>query len=326
MKTFPSQQRGVALLTTLLVVAMATIIAVNITDRQQYDIRRMENVLFSIQAQNYALGGESWAKSLLARDLKDDNKNGGTDNLFEDWAQPLPVTFIEGGTIAGRINDLQGRFNLNNLYIANRDDLNEVNQQQEYVIMFKRLLGILDIQEPITPAIVDWVDADTDVTFPGGAEDEAYLSRELSYRAANRRMSSISELLLVEGVTYEIYEKLRPFISVMPEKTTINVNTAEAEIIAALSSQLNPAEGATIVEDRTEAFKDIDDFFDATSGLATDQNQYQLEVTPLISVTSQYFQINASVQIDNINSKLTSSLKRHTDYRIEVISRSPGVD
>jgi len=321
----PHPQKGIALLTALLVVALATIIAVNITERQQYDIRRMENILFNQQAYYYTLGGEAWAISVLAADGKrSSHKN--TDNLFEDWAQPLPPTPIEGGMIAGKIDDLQGRFNLNNLYIKDRKDAPALKYLNEQKKVFERLLNILKIDLPISQAVIDWIDADADASFPDGAEDQDYLALTPAYRTANQRMSNISELLLVKGVSYEIFNKLKPFICALPVNTTININTAPAEVIAALSSQLDLGMANNIIKDRTSVFSSIKDFLDTTKGYVRDKSAYELEITPLIGVSSQYFQVQATVQIDKINKNLISILQRNSKGEVIVLTRTPGIN
>jgi len=321
---FHNKQTGVALLTALLVVSMAAIIAVNITERQQYDIRRMQNLLFNQQAFYYATGGEAWAQGLLYKDHQSDQKNNGTDNLYEDWAQPLPLTLIENGSILGEITDLQGLFNINNLYIDDRTDPTQLTRLSQQKQLFDRLLTTLEINTSITPAIIDWLDKDTDSTFPDGAEDDVYLQMTPAYRTANRRMDNPSELMLIAGINTEIYNKLKPFISALPEATTININTAPAEVIAALSSQLDIDEATNIVKDRTSAFDSIQDFLRNTQGYAQNINNYQGNVTPLINVTTRYFKVTAEVKIDNINKQLISILKRNTDSSVNIISRSPG--
>jgi len=318
-------QKGIALLTALLVVALATIIAVNITERQQYDIRRMENILFNQQAYYYALGGEAWAVSILTTDSKS-SSHKKTDNLFEDWAQPLPPTPIEGGMIAGKIDDLQGRFNLNNLYIKDRSDAAALKYLKEQQKVFERLLVVLKIDPRISMTVIDWLDADGDASFPDGAEDAEYLALTPSYRSANQRMSNISELLLVKGISYEIFLKLKPFVCALPANTTININTASAEVIAALSSQLDLSMAKNIIEDRTAVISSNKDFLDTTKSYVRDKTRYELEITPLIGVSSQYFQVQATVQIDKINKNLISILQRNSKGEVIVIARNPGAN
>ena len=132
---------------------------------------------------------------------------------------PIPV---EGGFVNGRIEDLQGRFNVNNLVIAVSGtgagakavagagakarvgaaaNASSTTPQLDY---YKRLLKLLDLEPSLAPALLDWIDADIDATFPDGAEDDEYLRADLPYRAANRPLVDISELRLVKGYTPEV--------------------------------------------------------------------------------------------------------------------------
>jgi len=116
-------QRGVALITVLLVLAIVTVVSAAMVARQQLSIRASSNQLQARQAWHYALGGEALAQAMLARDLRagatgETGANGeaaAVDHLLEPWAQPLPAFEIDQGEILVRIEDLAGRFNLNDL-------------------------------------------------------------------------------------------------------------------------------------------------------------------------------------------------------------------
>ena len=104
-------QRGVALVTALLVVSLVTVAAVAMATRQQVDVRRTANLLHGEQAYAHAVSAESWARVVLRRDAKDNDY----DVLEDEWATALPPIAVEGGLVSGRVEDRQGRFNLNNL-------------------------------------------------------------------------------------------------------------------------------------------------------------------------------------------------------------------
>ena len=107
----PKQQSGLALLTAIIVVALVTLATVRLAETQQVNIRRTSNLLNQDQARLTIQGAEGWAKGVLARDAKKNN----TDSLADEWATQLPPIEVAGGTIQGEVQDLQGRFNLNNL-------------------------------------------------------------------------------------------------------------------------------------------------------------------------------------------------------------------
>ena len=112
-------QRGVALITAILIMALLGSLAANMTWDNGLDVRRTMTMLYHDEGAQAAYGAESWVMSLLRDDLADTD----TDHLGEFWAQELPVLPIESDTIQGvlqgELTDLQGRFNVNNLVDAN---------------------------------------------------------------------------------------------------------------------------------------------------------------------------------------------------------------
>src|SRR5690606_21757212 len=106
------RQRGIALITALLVVAIATLLAVEMASRERLDIRRTQNLIAGDQAYDLALAAESWALDILRADLEEGNE---WDGMQDNWAQPILLPPFEGAILNMRIEDLQGRFNLNNL-------------------------------------------------------------------------------------------------------------------------------------------------------------------------------------------------------------------
>ena len=116
----PCRQTGVALITVLLIVFLASIAAVSLAAMQQLAIRRSGALLHQQQARLYTLGLEQAAMLILTRD----RANSKTDHPGEEWAT-LPLTLpVEGGVLTGRIRDMQGCFNLNNLWQPGSDDAN----------------------------------------------------------------------------------------------------------------------------------------------------------------------------------------------------------
>jgi len=294
---FESGERGIALITVMLIVALATVAALAMASRQQLDVRRIGSLLHGDQAYAYALGVENWGSAILQRDRAD----GDTDNLGEDWAQRIPPLPVPGGEIRGQIEDLQGRFNLNNLVKNGAVSPPQLEQ-------FRRLLAALELDEALAAAVVDWIDADIDPQLPDGAEDSVYLARDPPYRAANRPLTSISELRLVEGFDAKVVRRLLPYVSVLPRSTPINVNTASAVVLRSLVADLSDADAQRLVEDRGEdGYKQVADFLkhDALAGL-------QIEPTGL-SVSSEYFLIHADVELGQARTRLYSLVERPGD-------------
>ncbi|MCU7885656.1 MAG: type II secretion system minor pseudopilin GspK, partial [Candidatus Thiodiazotropha sp. (ex Lucinoma annulata)] len=202
------RERGVALITAIIVVSMASIAAVAMTHDLQLSIRRTGNIITADQGYLYTLGSEAWSRGMLIRDLNDSKKKNRYDSLDEDWAQELPATPVEGGQVQAITTDLQARFNLNNLYLEAKADEQAKLKFNAQLALFQRLLARLELPESIAQATADWLDDDINVLYPDGAEDLEYLNLELPYRTANGLMATPTELRLVKGVDKKIYEKL----------------------------------------------------------------------------------------------------------------------
>jgi general secretion pathway protein K len=304
-------QRGVALITALLVVALATAAAVAMATRLNVDMRRTGNLLNGEQAYAYALAAESWAYVILRRDLEDSEY----DSLGEDWASALPPIAVEGGFVNGRIEDLQGRFNVNNLIVDGGVPTEpEAAVEAEQLAYFKRLLDVLGLEAALAPALLDWIDADINATYPDGAEDDTYLLTEPPYRAANRPLFSISELRLVQGFTPEVIAVLEPHVTALPEETIINVNTASAAVLRALHQELDEAAVEQLITARGEdGFTELDTFeeLDALAGL-------DLEID--VDIVSDWFNVLTATNVGRGKAQLESLLWRG-DKTPRIVSR-----
>jgi general secretion pathway protein K len=307
--TTGGRQRGVALITALLVVALATVAAVAMATRQQLDIRRTGNLLHGEQAYTYLLGAESWARVVLARDLRDSQ----IDTLSEDWATQLPASFVEGGSVLGRIRDAQALFNLNSLVVAGQADEPAVDR-------YKHLLEALDLPVELADALVDWMDADVNVRFPDGAEDQTYLLLQPPYRTSNQPLADISELRVIRGYEPEVIEVLRPHVVALPGPTPININTTTATVLRSLAPQLSEMDGANLVSARgaqaQEAFADVGAFL-ALPEMAGKQPPPDAAA---VSVSSEWFVFEGQANVGQASARLATLLHR-SSQGVEVIQR-----
>jgi general secretion pathway protein K len=307
--TTGGRQRGVALITALLVVALATVAAVAMATRQQLDIRRTGNLLHGEQAYTYLLGAESWARVVLARDLRDSQ----IDTLSEDWATQLPASFVEGGSVLGRIRDAQALFNLNSLVVAGQADEPAVDR-------YKHLLEALDLPVELADALVDWMDADVNVRFPDGAEDQTYLLLQPPYRTSNQPLADISELRVIRGYEPEVIEVLRPHVVALPGPTPININTTTATVLRSLAPQLSEMDGANLVSARgaqaQEAFADVGAFL----ALPEMDGKQPPPDAAAVSVSSEWFVFEGQANVGQASARLATLLHR-SSQGVEVIQR-----
>ena len=298
-------QRGVALITVMLIVALATILAVSMSSRQQLDIHRSANVFNYEQAYQYIVGAEAWSKQILKRD----SENNKTDSAKDDWAMILPALPIEGGQMSGKIEDLQARFNINSLVLNGK-------VQKVQAERFRRLLRNLQLNEDLVYVITDWIDTDQEVGF-SGAEDNEYLNQSPAYRAGNQLMADESELLLVKGIDFETYTKLRPYICVLKYETPINVNTAPAEILSSITNDLSIEEAKSIIESRNnDVFARLEDF------LQHDLLRQKKINKDGLSVSSEYFQLSAATQLERVTVEFVSQLYRDQTGHVTLIKRN----
>lgn len=221
------KQRGVALITAVLIVALATILAVNVGFNGFLDQRRSATRYALDQAFQVAIGAEAWAADTLRKDAANNNKQ---DHLAEEWATPIPPIPIEGGEVAGFLEDMQGRFNLNNLVMR---DGGQLVPDPRAVRRLERLLEILELEPKWAGIIADWIDSDAQAGFPDGAEDSIYTSRTPPYRTADMPITRTSELLALVDFGLERYRRLEPFVTALPIGTPLNVCTAAPEVLDA---------------------------------------------------------------------------------------------
>ncbi len=306
MKT-PFRQRGVALITVLMVFFFASAIAAAMVSRQHLDIRRTANLSEYTQAAQYAAGVEAFAIQLLRDDFRDAPE---VDHGGETWAQENTVFEVENGAVEFSIRDLQGRFNINSL----AEDSKGVAEKR-----FQLLLNRLGIDPAISEIVRDWLDEDSDKAGFGGAEDNEYLLMEPPYRAANRTINDISELRLLQGMTAENYQRLAPYLSALPPGTPINVNSAESIVLQSLAQELGQVEADQVLFFReNQPFSSVDENFVTQEFVPAAVNKEGL------SVNSEYFAIQVNARFGDRTARLESIVHRDAEGRVRVLGRNLG--
>jgi len=280
----------------MLIVALASIAATSMLKQQHIDIRRAENMVRGDQLSLYIQAGENWARTVLTRD-KFENEY---DSLAEDWAKLDEPLSLKDGRIQVKVEDLQGRYNLNNL-LDEEGRLSKPDLQQ-----FQNLLVVLELDVELATAILDWIDADVNPGLPAGAEDQDYLRLEKPYRAANAPFVSSSELLLVKGISREVFDKLEPYVTTLPLRGEVNVNTATPAVLAAMISGMTLDEATSLVDGRPDkGYQDIATF-------RGEQALSGREITG-IGVSSRFFLVQVNVELGRYNAARQSILARGED-------------
>lgn len=307
-------QQGVALLTILLMVVTATILAVGLLTRQDRMMRETSVLLRQDQSLQYALAGENLFGALLIASAQD---NANVDSARSIWAKPIPVYPVEDGAITGKLIDQSGKFNLNNLYH---------NGQTDAVALayFRRLLTRVGLQPTLASAVLDWqtleaaspIDSD-------GAKNSFYLGQTPSYQAANRPFQQIEELRKVRGFDEKSYQLLAPYVSALPQFAPININTAAVPVLVALDDSLTPASvNAWIIERdaNSNGMTQVSALWQ-NSTFSQIPADSQSKLATLLDVKSSYFQVQIDVNLSGRDRFLTSDIYR-TGQKVYVWRRS----
>jgi len=333
-------ERGAVLIMVLLIVALVAGLGIKFAGDYQLGLARAEARWHGAQARAYLFSGEGAAIKFLSTD------DPAADYREELWGQPVPLELPDNmGNILISIDDANSKFNLNRLLEVKADFATKAPSDASRYMpaqrMFLRLLQVLpNPQDPHTPlipspevaiaileAIVDWTDVDKEESGAGGAEDGYYLGQPDPYQAANMPFRSIEELQMVRGVTPQIMQALRPYITVLDPGEVLNINTMPEIMFRCinLSTELTP-----LSESQAKALvaeKPTTGFYASLSDFETAWNKIGAGAgTPAdkeLSVNTKYFWLTTIVQIGDQRRVGRSLLQRGTPA-FKVVRREEG--
>jgi general secretion pathway protein K len=216
-------QRGVALISAMILVALATIIAASLFFDSAMTARRTAASFSMEQGIQLAQGAEALAAYALREDRDQQ------DTIDDSWAQPYgPVEVAPEVALEALLTDEQAKFNLNTL--LKKDG----TPNPDTVAVFARLLELLEMEPRWTSLLIDWLDANNQPG-PDGGEDSLYASQAPAYRTGNLLLTSVSELQQLPGLNRELYLRLLPHVTALPpEASKINVCIADGVVLDSL--------------------------------------------------------------------------------------------
>lgn len=309
-----SSQRGIALLTILVMVALATILAATIAKRQTNTSENTGYLMRQDQSLLYAKSAEAFFSELL---IQDSDNGSSIDHLQENWAKPMPAFPVEDGFISGRLLDESGKFNLNNLLKADGSVDDSARR------WFEKLLQRVGLPAELSQAVIDWQDADDETTGAMGAESNYYQGLDPSYLASNTRFHQVEELKLVRGFEGKNYDLIAPYVTALPEATKINMNTAAPLLLASIDPKLD----VKTLEQELKAkqaelayFNSVEDLWklNAFSGI---EPQNKTDAAAWLDSKSNYFTAQIEVVLSERKRQFTSAMMRK-DKQVTVYSRS----
>ena len=264
----PERERGAALLTVLLLVAIIAVLAGAALERMRLTTRLAGNALAGEQARGFARAAEALATSRITTMLGDAPDRV---TLAGGWSgRPFGLPLPGGGLAVARVSDGGNCFNLNALVSQIGPNLYTSSQSFAQRLQFVRLMQAVgvpaQVADHVAAATADWIDSDGDQQ-GNGAEDPVYLAGATPYRTGGTLMADPSELRAVDGVTPDLYAKLRPWLCTLPraEATTININTLlpeQAPLVAMLFPGTLSVEAARgmILRRPPQGFRDASTF------------------------------------------------------------------
>jgi general secretion pathway protein K len=298
------RQRGVAVITALLLTTLAVTIVASLFWQQQVQVRSMENQRLHLQIQWILRGTLDWTKLILLQDGRD---NATFTSLQHVWAVPVANTRIDqyidrervqgevfDASLSGQIIDAQSRFNLTNLATAGvRSETN--------VAAFKKLLTQLRLDPGLATTAAQFVAAGQT---PISASPTNGTAPVAVAPVKQMRTIELEDLLDVDGFTPEAIEKLRKYVVVLPEFTKVNVNTASAEVISAMMPNMSLTEAQTLVTQRDRTpWRDMNNFQTALQG-------QQGQTTADLDVLSKWFLVQSWLKLDRASLNTEALIKR----------------
>lgn len=319
------KQKGIALISVMLIVALCVIIAAQLMQTQRLGIARAQNLFDRQQAFQYAKGSESFVKMLLSATLEDDDD---VVHLGQSWATEGMAFPVKNGVIQGQVIDLYSCLNLNGLWQPNMDK----TQQKYRRDIFVRLLDSLEVEsdvslEDLANNVYDWIDPDDYATEAGGYDGDMYASMEFPYLSANSALAHENELRVIAGFDPLTLNKIKKYVCAIPQhhQLAINVNTIKENEPELLMAMLNIDEATAqeiIAERPDKGFTDINDFW-ALAPVKSINNIASVDRS-LFTVSSRFFKLITNATYNDVKFALTSLIQLDDQYQAWVIGRRFG--
>ncbi len=315
MKLGRSNRRGVALIIVLMMISIIVALTIQLNRDTRSEVYGAANISDGIRLRYIAESGFYVGEALLLADKT------SFDALTELWANTEMIAlqsegfFDNGGAFKLAIQDEGGKIAVNSL--VNGTTYNPLIRD----LLLRLLTGPyfrLEQRkaEDLIDAIKDWIDADEEVT-GGGAEGAYYAGLARPYAAKNAPIDCIEELLMVKGVTRELFYGTGESPGLVQCMTVfgdgkININTAPKAVLRALAVEMTDGEIDWLDQYRRDMRNDLAD----AGWYQKIPRASKLNVPAgLIKVKSDIFQITAVGLQGRMTEQITGIVKREADRR-----------
>ena len=293
---YPLCQQGVAIITALLLTALAITLVASLFWQQQIQVRAVENQRLQLQKQWILRGALDWAKLIL----REDGKYSSTDDLTEPWAVPLADTSLDQyvqknedqeiaklAVLSGSIQDAQSRLNLTGLATAGK-----INEKE--ILVFERLLSSLQIETSLARQAANQI-AVSQQNESGGVSSVRYLGFQYT-----------NDLLTVAGFTPEIVNALQDYVIFLPRVTTINANTASEFVLSATLAPLSLADAKALIAKRSQSpFHNLNELTAQLAGTQTEIDAHK------ISLATNYFLVHGRISLQQNGLQIVALVERN---------------
>lgn len=287
-KALRKSERGVALLAVLLGIALMTLVVVDFAMTSGLGFVSAANQANELRAYYFSRSGINIGLALLAADARAKAQQSSAaasqaaETLNDPWATPFPTMPLEGGNVSLSIMDEARKLNLNQMVDQNG------NPNLAAIQRVERLFTILNVDTALIPGIVQWITPANENAGSGGAE--YYLGLRPPYQPRGGPMPTIADLQMVKGFNEPIFNRVIPFLTVMPENQ-VNVNTASPQVLASLEPELMEDQKLVeeiVMERQVRPFDKVTDLVNDIPGVAT----FATRLTQVITVRSAFFTIS----------------------------------
>ena len=338
-------ERGVALIYVLFVFTLIMAVTSQIIMEQFIRTKSSQAVNNWIQAKHHAFGAEQYISLLLEQDFQDDkDSERQVDHYREKWH----VRKLDYGISQGKVDiivvDEQAYFNVNTVskiekeavdasqkesevppqykMAQTKDSLPEEKENNSEVALeiFKRLLNNQQLDETVAHVVQDWISEGQEAS-PQGAKDSVYLSLEPPRRISEVPMVSVSELSLVDSFDNQMLQSIVHLVTVLPQATKVNINTAPGQVLSALFEDFSEGEIQAILLGRKEKGISSLEELGQLTGL---QNKLGSIKKVPIAFYSQFFGIYIISRYRGVKFYLRTLVYRNDQGQVEVVGRELG--
>ncbi len=324
-----------AILVTIAVITLLITIALELNRKSRSLIASTAAIRDQYTLSHMTSSGVNAAIALLIKDKLESE----IDSIQEDWANPDKIAFLledipfEDGETKLKISDELGKIQVNALVVyPDRSEFSET--QKNLWDRFVRLIILeRELPEEIDPSCIinsvkDWLDIDDSITGLSGAESEYYQDSETPYSCRNAPLSDLNQLAMIKGVTPDIFYNyngmpgISEYITVYGLANSgstytgkININTADAHVIAALLSDEDQHLAGAICEYRQE-MSDLKFLHDLSSNTwyknVSGCENIKID-SNLITTSSDFFRIVSVAKLREIKMTTTAIVQRIKD-------------